>query len=159
MHLHPILGMINKQGFLLAGCDKTLNKQIGDCHGKVVEERVGFYQDDFRIPGSIPSEAISRKVIRERPNFRMNPRERPVTAHRFFKRVGLLLRGSFCNSTWSSHLVVGLSQDPRSFSLSSRRLSEWRSWSFCLRRSRASWLFFAIDSLSAWIRTNSHYLG
>ncbi len=31
----------------------------------------GRYQDDLRIPGSRPCDAISRKVIRESPNLRM----------------------------------------------------------------------------------------
>jgi hypothetical protein len=36
------------------------------------EKRLGFgYQEALRMPGRSPSDAISRKVMRERPNLRM----------------------------------------------------------------------------------------
>lgn len=53
-----------------------------------------LYHELLRTPGSSPSEAISRNVIRLRPNLRMYARGRPVTAQRFLILVGELLRGS-----------------------------------------------------------------
>jgi hypothetical protein len=45
------------------------------------------YQLDFVTPGSLPSEASSRKQIRQTPNFRMYARLRPQSLHRFTWRT------------------------------------------------------------------------
>jgi len=41
-----------------------------------------FYQLDFRTPGISPRSDISRKQIRQIPNFRRNPRGRPQREQR-----------------------------------------------------------------------------
>ena len=46
-------------------------------------------------PGIKPFSAISRKVRREQPNFRMNAWRRPVMAQRLTRRIGLALRGNY----------------------------------------------------------------
>jgi hypothetical protein len=53
------------------------------------------YHEDLRIPGIIPSFASSRNLIRDIPNARRYPFDRPVKAHWFFRRVGDEFRGSF----------------------------------------------------------------
>lgn len=45
------------------------------------------YQLDFLIPGIFPSLANSRKQIRHKPNFPMNPRTRPHFQQRLTTRV------------------------------------------------------------------------
>ena len=52
------------------------------------------YQDAFLIPGSLPSSAISRKVMRERPSSRYTARDRPQTKLRVLSRTSEDLRGS-----------------------------------------------------------------
>lgn len=51
------------------------------------------YQEDLVTPGSLPSRASSRKVMRERPNLRMKPRGRPVMEQRLRTRILEALRG------------------------------------------------------------------
>jgi hypothetical protein len=45
------------------------------------------YQLDFVTPGRRPTEASSRKQIRQTPNFRMYARGRPQTLQRLCARV------------------------------------------------------------------------
>ena len=52
------------------------------------------YQLDFVTPGSRPTEASSRKQIRQTPNFRMYDRPRPHNRHRLTARVWNF--GVFC---------------------------------------------------------------
>jgi hypothetical protein len=45
------------------------------------------YQLDFVTPGRRPTEANSRKQIRQTPNFRMYARDRPQILQRLWARV------------------------------------------------------------------------
>src|SRR5574338_375064 len=54
------------------------------------------YQLALVIPGTSPRKAISRSLLRHRPNLRNTPRGRPVRLQRLRCRVGLALRGSCC---------------------------------------------------------------
>jgi hypothetical protein len=45
------------------------------------------YQLDLVTPGRRPTEASSRKQMRQTPNFRMYPRGRPQTLQRLWARV------------------------------------------------------------------------
>src|SRR5574343_1013612 len=49
------------------------------------------------MPGISPRIAISRSLLRPRPNLRNTPRARPVSAQRLRWRTGLALRGSCCS--------------------------------------------------------------
>src|ERR1043166_4595929 len=56
-----------------------------------------FYQLDFTTPGICPSRARLRSAIRETPNLRKYPRERPDCEQRFRTRDGEASRGIFCS--------------------------------------------------------------
>src|SRR5260364_90422 len=55
------------------------------------------YQLALITPGISPRNAISRILLRAKPNFRNVPRGRPVSAQRLRCRVGFALRGNCCN--------------------------------------------------------------
>src|SRR6266513_4698249 len=55
------------------------------------------YQLALTTPGISPCIAISRSLLRPRPNLRNTPRGRPVSLHRLRSRVGLESRGSCCS--------------------------------------------------------------
>src|SRR5690606_955803 len=56
------------------------------------------YQEAFFTPGILPSKAISRKVTREIPNWRIYPLGRPVNLQRLCKRTGEAFFGNLSNA-------------------------------------------------------------
>jgi len=59
-----------------------------------------FYQDDFRIPGILPSRANFRSMMRLMRNFRYTPRTRPVNWQRRTVRV-LNFGGRLLLTNWA----------------------------------------------------------
>jgi hypothetical protein len=80
-----------------------------------------YYQDDLVTPGIFPASASSRRVMRETPKRRWNPRGRPLSEQRLRIRTLDELRGNFanffCAEKNSSSVVAGFA----SVALSSAR--------------------------------------
>jgi len=62
------------------------------------------YQDDLRTPGIWPDSANSLKQMRQSPNIRMNPRERPHLWHLLCWRTGYL--GTLFDFKISDNLAI-----------------------------------------------------
>jgi hypothetical protein len=59
------------------------------------------YQDALITPGTLPSKASSRKLIRDNPNFLMVALGLPVRVQRLTKRTAEELRGSLDSFAWA----------------------------------------------------------
>src|SRR5450631_487990 len=74
-------------------------QHVGDwiTHAHLVTSPARGYQLALTTPGISPRIAISRSLLRPRPNLRNTPRGRPVSLHRLRSLVGLESRGSCCS--------------------------------------------------------------
>src|SRR5215467_6099189 len=70
--------------------------------GSVMLMRSVSYQLALISPGISPRSAISRSLLRARPNLRNTPRGRPVSLHRLRRRTGEAFRGSCCSCSRAS---------------------------------------------------------
>jgi len=91
------IGMRISAGCLasLAGISNNGNK-ITYCivNGHINEGLAVAYQDALMTPGTLPSRASSRKLMRDKPNFLMVALGLPVNVQRLTKRTADELRGS-----------------------------------------------------------------
>src|SRR5215472_15797350 len=70
--------------------------------GSVMLMRSVSYQLALISPGISPRSAISRSLLRARPNLRNTPRGRPVSLQRLRSRTGEAFRGSCCSCSRAS---------------------------------------------------------
>jgi hypothetical protein len=59
------------------------------------------YQDALMTPGTLPSRASSRKLMRDKPNFLIVALDLPVNVQRLTKRTADELRGSLDSFAWA----------------------------------------------------------
>lgn len=106
-----------------------------------------YYQLDFTTPGICPCSARSRRAIRERPNFRRYPRDRPDWEQRLRTRIGLASRGIFCSLITASSTCSGVDLGLLMIFFNSRRRSAYRTDISRRRSFLTTLLIFAINDL------------